>query len=99
MQNSHPVKDQMFALIKKWEDSDLSQKAYCEQTDIRYHVFHYWYRRYKTALSGNASTSPSFVALKVDPFQVVSAELVMPNGKRLLFHHPVDVQILKVLLQ
>src|SRR5271169_4389720 len=99
MQSSHPVKDQMFDLIKGWEESDLTQKAYCEQADIRYHVFHYWYRQYKVALSDNGSTPPSFVALKVAPFLTVSAELVMPNGKRLLFHHPVDVQILKLLLQ
>jgi hypothetical protein len=99
MQNSHPDKNQMFALIKRWEESDLTQKAYCEQTDIRYHVFHYWYRQYKDRNVLNTSTPPSFVSLKVDPFPTVSAELVMPNGKRLLFHQPVNVQVLKALLQ
>lgn len=99
MQNSHPGKDQMFALIRRCEESDLTQKAYCEQTDIRYHVFHYWYRQYRDRQVLNTSTTPSFVSLNDDPFPTVSAELVMPNGKQLLFHQPVDVQVLKALLQ
>jgi hypothetical protein len=99
MQNGHPARDQMFALIKRWEDSDLTQKAYCEQIDVQYHKFHYWYRRYKNSQSISTPNSSSFVTLHVEPSVSVSAELVMPNGKRLLFHQPVDVQILKVLLQ
>lgn len=66
----------MFALIKWWEESDLTQKAFCEQTDIRYHVFHYWYRQYKDSQAINTSSTPAFVSLKVDPFSAVSAELV-----------------------
>ena len=99
MQNNQGDKDQMFARIKQWEDSGLSQKAFCEQTGMRYHVFHYWYRRYKNRQSVSAIKAPSFVALQVDSSATVSAELVMPNGKRILFHQPVDVHILKVLLQ
>ncbi|WP_442345985.1 IS66 family insertion sequence element accessory protein TnpA, partial [Foetidibacter luteolus] len=34
----------MFSMIGDWQQSGLSQKAFCAQHGIRYHVFHYWYK-------------------------------------------------------
>jgi len=47
MINQPELRDRMFELIEQWQQSGLSQKAFCEQHSIRYYVFHYWYRRYR----------------------------------------------------
>jgi hypothetical protein len=41
------VRQQMFKLIQEWQQSGFSQKAYCKEQSIKYHVFHYWYKRYR----------------------------------------------------
>ena len=47
MINQPELRDRMFELIEQWQQSGLSQKAFCEQHSIRYYVFQYWYRRYR----------------------------------------------------
>ena len=47
MQASQVDKDSMFSLINKWQSLGISQKVFCEEHKIRYHVFHYWYKRFK----------------------------------------------------
>jgi hypothetical protein len=46
MRNQPEVREQMFKLIEQWQQSSLTQNAFCEQQSIKYHVFHYWYKRY-----------------------------------------------------
>ena len=40
-------RDQFWAMIKQWQQSGLTQIAFCKQNDISYHVFHYWFKLYK----------------------------------------------------
>jgi hypothetical protein len=35
------VRQQMFGMIEKWQQSDLSKKAYCQQQSIKHHTFYY----------------------------------------------------------
>ena len=95
MQNLEEVQQKMFDLIEQWKKSGQSQKAFCLQHETRYYVFHYWYKRYREA--HNAS---SFIPLHINSsFPAAShAELIYPDGRRLLFHQPVDVNFLKHLL-
>ena len=44
MQKDEATREQMFKMISTWQQSGLSQKSFCEQNGIRYHVFHYWYK-------------------------------------------------------
>lgn len=37
----------MFSLIENWQQSGLSQKAFCEQQQIAAHQFYYWYKCYR----------------------------------------------------
>ena len=37
----------MFSLIEGWQQSGVSQKAFCEQHRIAPHVFYYWYKCYR----------------------------------------------------
>ena len=64
MQKDTKVREGMISMINHWQQSGLNQKAYCMQHDVRYHVFHYWYKVYRNA---NASPGASFVRLRVAP--------------------------------
>jgi hypothetical protein len=99
MRSNQEVKEQMFSFIQQWENSHQSQKAFCLKHNIRYYVFHYWLKRYREETTGNEDTSSSFVKLKViPPAALAHAELILPDGKRLLFHEPVSSVFLKSLI-
>lgn len=96
MQSKEEVQQQMFGCIDRWQQSGLTQKAFCQQVNLAYHVFHYWYRRYRIAENKSAS---SFIKLGISTPSVSSSiELVLPDGKRLLFHQPVSSDYLKALI-
>ncbi|PWG81026.1 IS66 family insertion sequence element accessory protein TnpA [Pararcticibacter amylolyticus] len=39
--------EEMFAHVEAWKESGLSQKAYCHEHMIAYHLFPYWTKRYR----------------------------------------------------
>lgn len=87
---------QMFSVIGDWQQSGLSQKAFCSQFGLRYHVFHYWYKVYRNQ-GGLPGTS--FIKLEVTPpTGTASAELICTDGKRVVFHQPVSAGYLKALI-
>jgi len=100
MQYDKKIQEQMFAMIASWKQSNLSQKGYCEQNQIRYHVFHYWYKRYRDEQS--ASPEPSFIPLNVRPSlsdtSCSNIEVILADGKRILFHHAVSSDFLKAVI-
>jgi hypothetical protein len=110
MQYSEETQRQMFSMIECWQQSGLAQKTWCEQHSIRYHVFHYWYSRYKdTRLSVAAIKEPGFIPLQLQPAATtpgttppaaagVHTELLLMDGRRLLFHQPVSADYLKALI-
>ena len=89
------VKQQMFDYINQWQQSGMTQKAFCGQVNLAYHVFHYWYKRYRITESKPAS---SFIKLGVSSSIASHIELVLPDGKRLLFYEPVSIDYLKALI-
>ena len=96
MQSKEDIKQLMFAKIADWQQSGLTQKAFCQQNDIAYHVFHYYYGRFR--IKENAPASP-FIKLQVAPGYISThTELVLPDGKRLLFHQGVSADFLKALI-
>jgi hypothetical protein len=97
MQYNEDAQQQMYAMIHSWQQSGLTQKAYCEQQSIRYHVFHYWYKHYRdTQLQDNEA---GFIPLQIKP-STASAhiELLLPDGKRLLFYQPLSSDYLRQLI-
>jgi len=91
----------MFSMITCWQQSGLSQKAYCQQNGIRYHVFHYWYKCFRDRQS--PSRDEGFMPIKIQSSNTINtasahAELVLPDGKRLLFHQGVSSDFLKALI-
>ncbi len=99
MQKDFTAREEMFSMIRDWHQSGLSQKAYCEQHNIRYHVFHYWYKCFRDLQS--SSRDEGFISLKIQPSANDSCayvELLLADGKRVLFHRPVSSDYLKVLI-
>ena len=96
MQNREVIQQQMFDHIDKWQQSGLSQKAFCGQSDLSYHIFHYWYKRYRMRENKPAS---SFIKLGgCCPSVASHTELILPDGRRLLFHQSVSIEYLKALI-
>jgi hypothetical protein len=100
MQRREEVQQKMFDLIERWAKSGQSQKAFCLQHEARYYVFHYWYKRYREARNTAKDNTSSFIGLQINSSLPTAshAELIYPDGRRLLFHQPVDVHFLKHLL-
>jgi len=106
MQSREEVQQKMFDLIVQWKRSGLSQKAFCLQFEVRYCVFHYWYKRYREAHpqdtldNTTVHNTSSFIPLHINsPLAAAShAELIYPDGRRLLFHQPVDANFLKTVI-
>jgi hypothetical protein len=101
MQRDVNVRGQMFAMISLWQQSGLTQKAYCEEHGVRYHVFHYWYKCFRDLQS--PAKDEGFIPLKIQPSNSVNTccahvELLLADGKRLLFHQPVSSDYLKALI-
>ena len=100
MQNKES-EQQMFIMLKHWQESGLSQKLYCEQHGIRYHVFHYWYKRFRDS-QADGKKEGTFIPLQIKP-QVPAGinagiELLLADGHRLLFHQPVSADFIKAII-
>jgi transposase-like protein len=100
MRSSEATKENMFSIIRQWQQAGLNQKQYCQQHNIQYHVFHYWYKQFRDEQQETATTHKRFIQLNTptiagDAF----AELVLANGNRLIFHQPVSSDYLKTFLR
>lgn len=97
MQDKEQQRRQKLLMIEDWQQSGLSQKQYCLEHTIAYHVFHYWYKRSKSSLANKVHEPAAFVKLTA-PATDIHTQLVWPDGKRLVFHQPVSSDYLKALL-
>ncbi len=91
----------MFDGVIRWQQSGLSQKAWCEQNNFSYSSFHYWYRRFRNQQADIRQTSSDgFVQLMIQdrPLGNPWCELVMGDGKKLFFHQPVPVEFIRSLI-
>lgn len=72
--------------IKHWKTSQLSQAAYCRQTNIDEQQFSYWKRKLnKTLRSQSQPRQVAFSQVKIQPpvQAAVGLSLQLPNGFRL----------------
>lgn len=97
MAKDEQVQEKMFASIISWQQNDLSQREWCRQQDIPYHIFHYWYRKFKDQ-QVPAGDKGTFVQLAITPTPATGCEVVFTDGTRIVFHQAVPVQYLKSLL-
>ena len=99
MQTSLDIRETMFIKVREWQSSGISQKAFCEKHDIRYHVFHYWYKLYR---GSNDEINPEpghFVQLDVPSISSdIFAEISFTSGNKVILHQPVSSDYIKALL-
>lgn len=110
MQSKKEIRKQKLLMIEAWKQSGLSQKDWCIRKSVTYHSFHYWYKRYRVAQSIATGSSTKVVPDKNNEFislQVQSSfqhqtsawlELLLTDGRRLLFHSPVSSDYLKAII-
>ena len=104
MQKGSKERQQMFLMIEGWKSSGLTQRAYCKEHNIGYHIFHYWYKVYRDEHNKNTDTTSPFVELQLQTGQNITptttdVELLLPDGRRLLFRGSVNACFLRLLLQ
>jgi hypothetical protein len=87
----------MFSLIEVWKSSGKTQKEFCQEKDLAYHKFHYWFKKYNEH-SGQVVSSPFISLSPRNPSTPGNLELVYPDGRRLIFHQAVDASFLRALL-
>jgi len=75
MVKDEQVQEKMFASIRSWQQSNTTQKEWCQQQDIPYHIFHYWYRKFKVP-QGSPQHNESFVRLAIDSDETAGCEIV-----------------------
>jgi hypothetical protein len=97
MVKDESIREKMFASIASWQSSDLSQKQWCDRQGIIYHVFHYWYRKYRDEHPESTGDN-SFVRLTVKPETGASCEVIFTDGTKIIFREAVPAQYLKTLL-
>ena len=92
-------REAMFLKIEQWRQSGLAQIHFCDQQAIPYHVFHYWYKRWRDQSNAIKINGPSFVHLQVkEERDLPLMELSFSNGSRLIFYQPVGSDYLKALI-
>lgn len=95
MQARDQQRKEQFAMITSWQQSGLSQKTYCLQNNIAYHIFHYWYKIYRDQ---HAAGTASFISVNIPPPLQANVEMQLADGRRIIFHQPVSVDYLKALI-
>ena len=63
--NLSPRHRQMYALIEKYQNSPLSQKAFCNQEDLPLSTFTYWLKKYRGSKQ-TTGTLEDFIPVKIN---------------------------------
>ncbi len=95
--------EQMFELIRKWEEGGLSQEQFFDKYKVAKSTFGYWRKKY-LAESENNKAKSDFIPVKLEQPEVTAEEalaeleLVYPNGVRLKFTSDIELSRLKPLI-
>jgi transposase-like protein len=106
--NQRYSKEEMFQAIELWQESGLSQTAFCSRENLRLPSFGYWLRKYrneKKSFSGS-NEAESFIPVNVPctgsmEHPLTSSdkiEVSFPNGVRLSCPAKTDIRQLKTLI-
>lgn len=88
------TQEQMQVIIKAWQESGLSKKAFCLDRKIACQTFYYWCKK----LSPEAPLGFAEVKLGL-PGQSGAFELTFPSGTRMTFQGEPSVSWLRELLK
>lgn len=104
MQSKEEIREQKFLMIEAWQQSGLSQKDWCARESMAYHSFHYWYKKYRSVHPSafeSLDKKQRFISLEVQSSfnsSAVNLELLLTDGRRVLFYNPVSSDYLKAII-
>jgi len=91
---------EMFSLIKKWQNSGINQKNFCNQHEITLHAFYYWLRKYKQA---HERSENGFVPVEIEPLgnnsKKEEIQIYYPNGVLIILDKAVSLSRIKALIK
>jgi hypothetical protein len=98
MENSERVTEEKQLMLDYWKQSGQSKASYCKERNIAYHSFFYWQKKLSIP---STSSKKKFIKLGALPktLPLAIAEVVYPNGTRIVFHSLPDVFLLKQLAE
>ena len=93
----------MYALIRKWESSGLSQEQFFRKHGIAKSTFGYWRKKYLKETS-NSKRKKNFIPVNIAKTDYINnkgqgvLELIYPNGVRLVCSANMELPRLKPLI-
>jgi len=97
---SHRAREK-FAVIERYQESGLTQKAFCEIEGLALSTFQYWISKYKEYQQSDSSLAEAFVELKPQsPLSSLGNAIILsyPNGVTLTVDKDVKPAFLKELI-
>ncbi len=90
--------ERMFSLLEEWKTSGISASKFCNDRSLSYHTFNYWLKKYRN--KDKKSPQKGFVSLKIKEKESgnCKCEIILPDGKRIIFHERTEVSFLRALL-
>ena len=87
--------------ISAWEQTDQTQKSFCEEHDLDYHRFGYWRRKNREQSSSEVvQQGPGFVPVRHAIDRIASGlTLILPNGIRVQGIEASNLPLLSQLLR
>ena len=101
VEQSKHLSDYWLEQISAWEQTDQTQKSFCEDHDLDYHRFGYWRRKYREqSPSGVIQQGSGFVPVRHSLDRVAtSLILILPNGIRVQGIEESNLPLLSQLLR
>ncbi len=88
----------MFSLIEVWKKSGMRRKDFCAEKDIALPKFQYWMKKYTQQQGATGDFVPVKLTGRGTSSPAGAMEIQWPDGRRLVFHTPVEASFLKALL-
>jgi hypothetical protein len=92
---------EMFPVVERFQNSNLTQKAFCKTEGLALSTLQYWISRYKKYHQRDSGPSEAFVEVK-PPSQIPSSDtaivLSYPNGVTLTLDKGVELTFLRDLI-
>ena len=79
------LREQMFGLVREYEDSKVSKKIFCEHHNLSQWKFFYWQQKYHAANDpGSENSGKKFIRVNTGQEKNKVAQMVIyyPNGVR-----------------
>ena len=101
VEQSKRLSDYWQEQISAWEQTDQTQKSFCEEHDLDYHRFGYWRRKHRgQSPNETVQQGPGFVPVRHALDRVsTSLTLILPNGIRVQGIEASNLPLLSQLLR